>query len=200
MGHSLAILKLAKEQLLTSDSYTKAPAVKLPSSIQRWHHNNSESSELTGRCKWQTCPPPPAQTNILLYNCAEEAVQTSIIKTYPNFFSENPNRLIDMEVLVTQKSNSMVHRLSFATISQGPGESVQQFVVRLRDTAQDFDFICSICNHNLSDIYIKDQLVRYTSVYMCIRLLSSQPIFDWEQDLVLINNKKTTCNLVDCII
>lgn len=29
MGHSLAILKLSKEQPLTSDSYTKAPAVKL---------------------------------------------------------------------------------------------------------------------------------------------------------------------------
>ena len=30
MGHALAILKLAKEQPLISDSYTKAPAVKLP--------------------------------------------------------------------------------------------------------------------------------------------------------------------------
>ena len=29
MGHALAILNLAKEQPLTSDSYTKAPAVKL---------------------------------------------------------------------------------------------------------------------------------------------------------------------------
>ena len=30
MGHALAIFKLAKEQPLTSDCYTKAPAVKLP--------------------------------------------------------------------------------------------------------------------------------------------------------------------------
>ena len=30
MGHALAILKLAKEQPLTSDSYIKAPAVKFP--------------------------------------------------------------------------------------------------------------------------------------------------------------------------
>ena len=30
MRHALAILKLAKEQPLTSDSYTKAPAVKIP--------------------------------------------------------------------------------------------------------------------------------------------------------------------------
>ena len=81
---------------------------------------------------------PPAQTNIHLYNCADEPVQTLIINTYPKFFSEESNRLMDMlEALVTQKSNPMVHRLSFASISQGPGESVQQFVVRLRGTAQD---------------------------------------------------------------
>ena len=30
MGHARSILKRAKEQSLTSDSYTKAPAVKLP--------------------------------------------------------------------------------------------------------------------------------------------------------------------------
>ena len=49
---------------------------------------------------------PPAQTNIQLYNCADEAVQTSIINTYPKFFSEKSNRLMDMlEALVTQKSN-----------------------------------------------------------------------------------------------
>ena len=107
---------------------------------------------------------PPAQTNIQLYNCADEAVQTSIINTYPKFFSEKPNRLMDMlEALVTQKSNPMVHRLSFASISQGSGESVQQFVVRLRGTAQDCNFTCPICSYDLSDIYIKDQLIRGTA-------------------------------------
>ena len=107
---------------------------------------------------------PPAQINIQLYNCTNKAVQTSIINTYPKFFSEEPNRVMGMlEALVTQKSNPMVHRLSFASISQGPGESVQQFIVRLRGTAQDCDFTCSICNHNLSDIYIKDQLIKGTA-------------------------------------
>ena len=107
---------------------------------------------------------PPAQTNIQLYNCADEAVQTSIINTYLKFFSEEPNRLIGMlEALVTQKSNPMVHRLPFPSISQGPGESVQQFVVRLRGIAQDCGITCPICNHDLSDIYIKDQLIKGTA-------------------------------------
>ena len=68
-----------------------------------------------------------------------------------------------LEALVTQKSNPMVHRLSFASISQGLGESVQQFVIHLRSTAQDCDFTCPICNHDLSDIYIKDQLIKGTA-------------------------------------
>ena len=107
---------------------------------------------------------PSAQTSIQLYNCANEAVQTSIINTFPKFFSEESDRLIDMlETLVTQKSNPMVHRLSFASISQGPGESVQQFVVCLRGIAQDCDFTYPICNHDLSDTYIKDQLIKGTA-------------------------------------
>ena len=65
-----------------------------------------------------------------------------------------------LEALVTQKSNPMALRLYFASNSQGPGESVQQFVVRLIGTAQDCDFTCPICNHDLSDIYIKDQLIK----------------------------------------
>ena len=107
---------------------------------------------------------PPAQTNIQLYNCTDETVQTSIINTYPKFFSGEPNRPMGMlEALVTQKSNPMVHRLSFASISQGPGESIQQFVIRFRGTVQDCDFTCPICNNDLSDVYIKDQLIKGTA-------------------------------------
>ena len=151
MGHALAILKLAKEQPLISDSYTKAPAIKLP----QLHSGMTSQQFQKFRIDWEVfvriTNMPPAQTNIQLYKCADEAVQTSIINMYPKFFSEEPNRLMGMlEALVTQKSNPMVHRLSFASISQGPGESVQQFVVRLRGTAQDYDFTFPICNHDLS--------------------------------------------------
>ena len=161
VGHARAILKLTKEQPLTSDSYMKALAVKLP----QLHSGMTSQQFQKFRIDWEVfvrkTSMPPAQTNIQLYNYADEAVQTSIINTYHKFFSEEPNRLMDMlEALVTQKSNPMVHRLSFSSISQGPGELVQQFVIHLRGTAQDCDFTCPICNHNLSDIYIKDQLIK----------------------------------------
>ena len=57
----------------------------------------------------------------------------------------------------------MVHRSFFASISQGSGESVLQFVVRLRGTAQLCDFTCPICYHDLSDIYIKYELIKGTA-------------------------------------
>ena len=133
MGHALAILKLAKKQPLISDSYMKAPAVKLP----QLHSGITSQQFQKFRIDWEVFARmtnmPPAQTNIQLYNYADEAVQTSIINTYPKFFSEEANSLMGMlEALVTQKSNPMVHRLSFASISQGQGESVQQFVVCLK--------------------------------------------------------------------
>ena len=102
VGHALAILKLVKEQPLTSDSYTKDPAVKFP-----WLHSGMPSQQFQKfRIDWevfvQMTNIPAAQTNIQLYNCTNEAVQTSIINTYPKFFSEEPNRLMDMlEALVT---------------------------------------------------------------------------------------------------
>ena len=163
MGHALATLKLAKEQSLISDSYAKASAVKLPQLHSGMTSQQFQKFRINCEVFVRMTNMPPAQTNIQLYNCADEVVQTSIINTYPKFFSEETNRLMGMlEVLVTQKSNLMVYRLSFASISKGPGESVQQFVVCLRGTAQDCDFTCPICNHDQSDIYIKDQLIKGT--------------------------------------
>ena len=103
---------------------------------------------------------PTAQTNVQLYNCAKEAIQNSIINIYPYFFNTSPNKLCDMlKVLVTWKSNPMVHWISFSLIAQSDNETVQNYVVQLRSGAQDCDFICPNCHHNLSHIYIKDQFI-----------------------------------------
>ena len=104
---------------------------------------------------------PTAQTNVQLYNCADEAVQNFIINTYPDFFNTSPNKLLDMlEALVTRKSNPMVHRISFSSIAQSDNETALNYVVRLRSGARDCDFICPNCHHDLSHIYIKDQFIR----------------------------------------
>ena len=48
--------------------------------------------------------------------------------------------------------------LSFAGLSQGQTESIQNYRIRLKSLAQDCDFLCSKCKHDLSEIYIKDQM------------------------------------------
>ena len=99
---------------------------------------------------------PSSQANIHLYNCADEAVQNVIINTHPNFFTTDPDKLLDMvEVLVTQRSNPIVHRLAFACMSQDKDEPIQNYLVHL-----DCNFTCPLCEHDLSDIYIKDQIIR----------------------------------------
>ena len=104
---------------------------------------------------------PTAQTNVQLYNCADEAVPNSIINTYPEFFNTSLNKLLDMlEGLVTRKSNPMVHWISFSLIAQSDNETVQNYVVRLWSGAWDCDFICPNCHHVLSHIYIKDQFIQ----------------------------------------
>ena len=104
---------------------------------------------------------PSSQFNIHLYNCADEAVQNAIINTHPNFFTTDPDKFLDMvEALVTQRSNHIVHRLAFVSMSQDEGEPIQNYLVRLRAIAVDCSFSCPTCEHDLSDIYIKDQIIR----------------------------------------
>ena len=101
------------------------------------------------------------QTNIQLHSCADESVQNVIINTYHKFFTTDPDRLLEMiEVLVTQKSNPMVYRITFASMSQHENEPIQQYLVHLRATAADSNFSCPCCEHDLSDIYINDQSIR----------------------------------------
>ena len=62
---------------------------------------------------------PILQTSIQLYSCANESVQNTIINTYPEFFTIDPDKLQEMiEVLVPQKSNPIVHRITFTSMSQ----------------------------------------------------------------------------------
>ena len=104
---------------------------------------------------------PTSQTRIQLYSYADESFQNTIINTYRKFFTNDPDRLLEMiEVLVTQKSNPVVHRIIFPSMSQRKDKPIQQYLVHLRATATDCNFSCPHCKHDLSDIYIKDQFIR----------------------------------------
>ena len=63
-----------------------------------------------------------------------------------------------VEVLIAQRSNPTIHCLAFASTSQDE-EPIQNYLVRLRAAAVDCNFTCPSCEYDLSDIYIKDQII-----------------------------------------
>ena len=149
MGEALSILRQAKE-LSTQTIYAKAPAAR-PSQL---HLEMTSQQFRKFRIDWEVftriTDMPTSQANVQLYSCADESAQNAIINTYPNFFT---TKLLEItEALVTQKSNPMVHRMIFASISQQEDESIQQDLVCLRSTAIDCNFSCPHCDHDLSDI------------------------------------------------
>ena len=106
MGEALSILRQAKE-LSTQTIYAKAPAARPPQlhfkmTPQRFRKFWIDSEEFT-----RITDMPTSQANVQLYSCADESAQNVITNTYPNFFTTNPNKLLEMtEALVTQKIKS----------------------------------------------------------------------------------------------
>ena len=119
MGDMLTILKLTKEHLVSPATYMKPPTIKLPQLVSEMTTQQSRKFRIDWYVFTRITNLPTAQTNIQLYNCADEAIQNSIINTYPDVSNISPNKLTDMlEVLVMRKSNPMVHRISFSSIAQ----------------------------------------------------------------------------------
>ena len=125
MGEALCILQQAKETT-TQATRVQALAAKPP-------HPNLEMTLEQFRKLWidwevftRTTNLPRSQANIHLYSCADEAMQNAITDTHPNFFTINANKQRDMvEVLVTQRSNPIIHHLAFASLSQNEDEPIQ---------------------------------------------------------------------------
>ena len=96
-------------------TYTEAPAPKFP----------QLNLEMTSQQFWidwdvfaKIMNMQRSQANIHLYNFADEAVQNVMVNTHPDF-NTNPDELLGMvEALVTQRLNSIVHRLTFASVAE----------------------------------------------------------------------------------
>ena len=160
MGDVLIILKLAKENLASPTTHVK-PTAKPPQLNSEMTPQQFRKFEIDWDVFTKMTNLSDTQMNIQLYNCAEETVQNSIINTYPEFFNADPSKLLGMlEVLVTMKSNPILHRISFSSIAQGDSEPVNDYLIRLKSGARDCNFICPNCDHDLSSIYVKDQFIQ----------------------------------------
>ena len=96
---------------------------------------------------------PTSQTSFQLYSCADESVQNAIINTYPKFFTTDSDRLLNMiEELVTQRSNPMVHRITFTSMSQHEDElSTNSRLSFTSSIFQEFLWTCCV-KHRLSSV------------------------------------------------
>ena len=135
MGEALCILKQAKKATAQS-TRIQALATKhfnlhikmTPQQFRKFRIDWNVFTKITNM--------PSSQFNIHPYICADEAVQNAIINTHLNFFTTDPDKLLDMvEVLVNQRTYPIVYRFAFASMSQDEGEPIQSYLVRLRAIA-----------------------------------------------------------------
>ena len=72
---------------------------------------------------------PSSQIAAQLYSLCEDSVQNSIPYTNADFFTLSEQNMIQtIKTTVTKHSNSLIHRLNFANLSQSEGESMENFL------------------------------------------------------------------------
>ena len=163
LGDILTIMGLSKGVAVpqASQSLIKAPVARPPQLHSEMTPQQFRKFVIDWEVFVEMTNLPKAQFHNQLYSCASESVQNAIINTHGDFFDKNSDDLLDIiKNIVTQKSNPLVHRMTFAGLSQGQTESIQNYRIRLKSLAQDCDFSCPKCKHDLSEIYIKDQMIR----------------------------------------
>jgi hypothetical protein len=162
IGDALAILRIGGNIMSASRSPSvKAPAAKLPQISSDMTHQQFRKFTVDWNVFLTMTRPPASQIHAILYSCCDDAAQTAIINTYPGFFTAATDELLKkIEAIVTKKSNPTVHRMTFSGMMQQDNESVQAYVIRLKSSATDCEFACPSCKHDMSRIYIRDQVIR----------------------------------------
>ena len=170
LGHQLAILNASNKRANGDASQSASSTVKVSKAsvtaklstlspemthpqFRKFIHDWAVYKQLTQL--------PAGQSTAHLYNACQDEVQSSIINTHPDFLTFDEARALEViETIVTVSANPAVHRKAFGDLFQGESESVKSFVVRLRSSACDCAFQCPNCEHDLSDVNIKDQFIR----------------------------------------
>ena len=167
IGDILSILKHSKTETPTTtntrvvpSSIVKPPPPKLPQLTNGMTLPQFRKFKIDWTVFKNITLLPDNQITSQLYNACEDSVQTSLINTIPNFIELPEEELLKIiESIVTQQSNPTVHRMTFANLSQGTPETIQDYVIRLKSHAVDCEFSCPQGHHDLST-YVKDQFIQ----------------------------------------
>ena len=92
-----------------------------------------------------------------LYSSCDDSVQSSLVNSITDFFTLTEAQLLStLEQIVTKKSNPAVHCLEFSSIVQSNGESIKDYVIRLKSVIPDCEYVCPNCQHDLSTIRLRN--------------------------------------------
>ena len=165
IGHILAILECAKthnrETLLAAATTKATITAKLSQLSHDMTHPQFRKFQQDWKVYKQITRLQSADATHHLYNTCDDDVQVSLINSNEDFLSLGETEAMKViESTVTVRVNPAVHRKSFGEMRQGETETVKAFVVRLRSAACDCAFQCPSCEHDLSPINIKDQLIQ----------------------------------------
>ena len=163
LGDILTIMGLSKRAAVpqASQPLIKAPVARPPQLHSEMTPQQFRKFVIDWEVFVEMTNLPQAQFHNQFYRCASESVQNAFINTHGDFFEKSSDDLLDIiKNIVTQKSNPLVHRMTFAGLSQGQTESIQNYRIRLKSLAQDCNFSCPKCEYDLSEMYIKDHMIR----------------------------------------
>ena len=148
VGHRLSILKLA-HTYKQHDNSQQRPSAKatVTAKLSELSHEMTQPQFRKFLQDWtvykQITQLPPGQVAGHLYNACDDAVQTTLINTFPEFNTmDEQTALKTIEEVVTIRMNSAVYRKAFGEQAQGDKETIQSFVVPLRSFGSDCAFAC----------------------------------------------------------
>ena len=171
IGDALAIIRHAKSKFeavkMEDSTVPSQPTFKAPAAVAKLPTINADMTHPQFRkflVDWEvykniTGLPTNHIANHIYSACCSE-VQSTLINTNKSWITLHESELLQaIESIVTKVTNPAVHRMGFRNIIQQEGESIKEFVVRLRSAAVDCAFACPSCHFDISATSIKDQFI-----------------------------------------
>ena len=141
--------------------FMKTPAAKLPQLCADMTHPQFRKFRMDWSVFKKITNIPDNQIHAHIYSSCDDTVQNSLVNTVTDFFTLTEDQLLPtLKQIVTKKSNPAVHRLKLTSLQQSPGETIKDYVIRLKSIVPDCEYVCPHCDTNLSPAHLKDQFIR----------------------------------------
>ena len=169
LGDQLAILQHIASLVAPTTDHTshnsaafKPPpaSIKMPSIVPDMTNQQFRKFVIDWNVYKQMTGLPPSQIGPHLYNACNDTVQHNLVNSHSTFFEMDESAMLEViEKIVTKSVNPAVHRMHFGNLMQSEGESIKDFLVRIRSLDVDCEFSCPACKTDISSINIKDQFI-----------------------------------------